>query len=244
MTFQREMKDFIDQHGAINNRFLTRFQQGEISEAEFRRFAIEFFHFSREWPMILAALLVNTSDEVEAAEITKILVSELGDMNPNERHELLFRQFLKSIDIPPTEALRTPKLPTTRNFLEGIQRLFSEEDHIIALGAEFGLENMAIPMWDQLLPGLKILRDRSFHKMDMTYFTFHRELEEKHEEAMENALDVHAQNTSIQNSFRQGVKGGLDLLEAFWLGLEETSTIARPNPAQTMTDDTRTQSFI
>ncbi len=240
MTFQREMKDFIDKHGAINNRFLTRFQQGNISEEEFRRFAVEFFHFSREWPMILAALLVNTPDEAEAAEITKILVSELGDINPKDRHELLFRQFLRSIDIGPTEALRTSKLPTTRNFLEGIQRLFSDQDHFLALGAEFGLENMAIPMWDQLIPGLKILRDRSFHEMDLTYFTFHRGLEEKHEEAMENALGVHEQNASIERSFRQGVKEGLDLLEAFWLGLEETRT----DSAQITQEETQTQSFI
>src|SRR6266852_2285881 len=108
------MKNFINQHGAINNRFLSRFKDAKVTDEEFRKFAVEFFHFSREWPMILATLLVNTSDEQEAAEITKILVSELGDMNPNDRHELLFRQFLRSIDIAPTDALRTTKLPTTR----------------------------------------------------------------------------------------------------------------------------------
>lgn len=222
MSFHREMKDFINNHGAINNELLTRFKEGHLTEKEFHRFAVEFFHFSREWPMILATLLVNTTDEAEAAEITKILVSELGDMNPNDRHELLFRRFLRSIGIDPVEAMKRSKLSTTRNFLEGLQKLFSDPDHFRALGAEFGLENMAIPMWDQLIPGLKAQKEKSFHQMDLTYFTFHRQLEETHEDAMENALGIHESNPSIRESFRQGVREGLNLLEEFWLGLQRT----------------------
>ncbi len=214
------MKNFINQHGAINNRFLSRFRDAQVTDEEFRRFAVEFFHFSREWPMILATLLVNTPDEQEAAEITKILVSELGDMSPENRHELLYRRFLRSVGINPLEAATRPKLQTTQNFLDGMQRLFSDRDHFLALGAEFGLENMAIPMWDQLIPGLKILQEKSFPRMDMTYFTFHRELEENHEDAMENALGVHEKNPSIQKNFHKGTNEVLELLENFWLGLE------------------------
>ena len=65
----------MHKHGAINNSFLNRFKQGEVSHEEFCRVAVEFFHFSREWPAILATLLVNTSDEKEAAELTKMVAS-------------------------------------------------------------------------------------------------------------------------------------------------------------------------
>ncbi len=110
---------------------------------------------------------------------------------------------------------------TTTGFLDGMQRLFSDRDHFLALGAEFGLENMAIPMWDQLIPGLKKLQEKSFSRMDPTYFTFHRELEETHEDAMENALGVHEKNPSIQKSFHRGTDEVLELLENFWLGLKQ-----------------------
>ena len=63
--FHDRMRNLVLVHGAINNKFLTRFAQGNITEPELRRFAVEFFHFSREWPAILATLLVNTPDEQE-----------------------------------------------------------------------------------------------------------------------------------------------------------------------------------
>ena len=48
---------------------------------------------------------------------------------------------------------------------------------------------MAITMWDHLIPGLTVLRKlRGIPRMDMTYFTFHRQLESEHEKAMEHAI--------------------------------------------------------
>jgi hypothetical protein len=67
--------------------------------------------------------------------------------------------------------------------------------------------------------------------MDMTYFTFHRELESGHEEAMEKAVAAIDGNRdggsgvlSVQEreDFHRGVKTVLDYLAGFWLGLETT----------------------
>lgn len=207
-------------HGATNNSFLARFQKGDVSKAEFNRVAVEFFHFSREWPAILATLLVNTPDEAEQEELTKILASELGDGNPKARHELLFRNFLRSIDMDPVAAMKSPMLPRTKDFIDGLKRLFSDPNHFVALGAEFGLEMMAIPMWDRLIPGLMKWREH-FPDMQIAFFTFHRELEEGHEEAIGKALKMHLDNKAIQKSFRKGAEEVLNLLEAFWTGVSD-----------------------
>ena len=60
-------------------------------------------------------------------------------------------------------------------------------------GASFGLENMAITMWDHLIPGLHILQSSRYPWMDMTYFTFHRDLESTHEEAMKKQEEEEAE---------------------------------------------------
>lgn len=79
---------------------------------------------------------------------------------------------------------------------------------------------MAIAMWDHLIPGLMTYKARWYPSMDSTYFTFHRKLEDSHEEAMERALAAQEMSPQEQKDFRQGALGVLDHLEGFWMGLE------------------------
>src|SRR6476661_6194996 len=104
--------------------------------------------------------------------------------------------------------------------------LYSDGNHTKALGASFGLENMAITMWDHLIPGLTQLKNTRYPQMDITYFTFHRELESTHEEAMEHAVEAvqgaaqDGLSERDKEDFRTGVIAVLDYLEGFWMGLE------------------------
>jgi pyrroloquinoline-quinone synthase len=229
MTFHQDMRQLVLGHGAINNVYLTRFRAGNVSDREFREFAIEFYNFARYFPRILVAQLVNTEDEQVADELTKVLYSELGDGRSRHRHELLYRDFLRSAGIEIHDAMTRPMLPSTRSYIEGMERLYSDGNHVTALGASFGLENMAITMWDHLIPGLSRLKQTRYPRMDLTYFTFHRELECTHEEAMEHAVEAAEgggrQGFSAQDKadFRAGVTAVLDYLEGFWMGLDQQS---------------------
>lgn len=220
-TLHDRMKEIVLAHPAINNDFLTRFSRGEMTDREFDDFAKEFFHFSRTFPAILANLLVNTADEEEAFELTKVLASELGDGDPSRRHELLFRKFLRSVGIDPTLIMSGQVKPSTNAYLNGLWRLYGGRDHARALGASFGLENMAIPMWDQLLPGLRAVKERRLPQMDIEYFTFHRELESTHEDAMEEVSEIVGKDPASEKSFESGIREALDLLNGFWVGLKE-----------------------
>jgi len=227
MSFYQEMRAYVLRHGAINNPYLDRFKSGALSEEEFGQFAVEFYNFARFFPKILVAQLVNTEDEAVADELTTVLYSELGDGRAKNRHELLYRDFMRSIGIDVHKAMTRPMLPSTRTYIDGMEQLYSDGNHATALGASFGLENMAITMWDHLIPGLTRLRGR-YPDMDMTYFTFHRELESTHEEAMKNAVaavEGHgsegAMSPQEQEDFRRGTKAVLDYLKGFWMGLEQ-----------------------
>ena len=231
MSFCQEMRQYVLGHGAINNVYLDRFQRGDLTDEEFHQFAVEFYNFARFFPKILVAQLVNTEDEAVADELTKVLYSELGDGHTRKRHELLYRDFLRSIGTDVHEAMTHPMLLSTRSYIEGMEQLYSSGTHATALGASFGLENMAITMWDHLIPGLTRLQASRYPAMDMTYFTFHRELESGHEEAMEKAVaaidggsDAGPGALSVQEreDFHHGVTAVLDHLEGFWMGLEKT----------------------
>ncbi len=233
MTFYQEMRQVVLGHGAINNSYLDRFASGDLSDSKLKEFAIEFYNFARFFPRILVAQLVNTEDERVADELTKVLYSELGDGQIRCRHELLYRDFLRSMGIEVHEAMARPMLPSTRAYIEGMEQLYSNGNHAKALGASFGLENMAITMWDYLIPGLTHLKTVRHPQMDLTYFTFHRQLESTHEEAMEHAVAA-VQGTGDagmshqdQEDFRCGVNAVLGYLEGFWMGLERRAAPER-----------------
>jgi pyrroloquinoline quinone (PQQ) biosynthesis protein C len=231
MTFYEEMRSCVLCHGAINNPYLDRFQSGKLLDEEVREFAVEFYNFARFFPKILVSQLVNTEDETVADELTKVLYSELGDGQTRNRHELLYRDFLHSIGIDVHEAMTRPMLPSTRAYIEGMEQLYSDGSHAKALGASFGLENMAITMWDHLIPGLKHLRQNRYPQMDITYFTFHRQLESSHEDAMEHAVAAVTKGAGMSDQekadFRSGVNSVLGYLEGFWMGLERRGSPER-----------------
>ena len=229
MSFYEQVRSGVLRHGAINNSYLTRFCAGDVTDRELHEFAVEFYSFARFFPRILAAQLVNTEDEAVADELTKVLYSELGDGCVKNRHELLYRNFLRSIGIDIHFAMTTPMRPSTRAYIEGMETLYSSRNPATALGASFGLENMAITMWDHLIPGLIRLKETRHPRMDITYFTFHRQLESEHEKAMEHAMEALEGPGSVsgasmpeteKNDFRLGINRVLEYLEGFWLGLE------------------------
>jgi pyrroloquinoline quinone (PQQ) biosynthesis protein C len=234
--FYQDMRTFVLQHGAVNNSYLTWFRQGSATHEEFCDFAIEFYNFARFFPKILVAQLVNTEDESVADELTRVLYSELGDGIPENRHELLYRQFLRSLNIDIHQALQRPMMPSTQAYISGMEALYSSGNHEQALGASFGLENMAITMWDHLIPGLQSLHRERYPALELKYFTFHRELESAHEEAMVHAvtaLEEHSSshgNLSIRErqDFHVGVRQVLDYLEGFWMGLEDQRLLDIP----------------
>jgi pyrroloquinoline-quinone synthase len=227
MTFTTQLRTFVLNHGAVNNPYLSRFSEGHLTEEEFRQFAIQFFFFVKHFPRILAVLLANTHNDAAADELALILTSELGDGNPKKRHEYLYHKFLRSIGLEPIVAAGEQRFSSTHRYIEGLASLYGHEDYQVAMGASFGLEHMAISMWDQLIPGIMKLKQTvpGFQNMNTVYWTFHRALEAQHEEAMMRALDDVPEEA--EPSLRRGCSEVLDLLEGFWMGLDEASESRR-----------------
>ncbi|MGH9369552.1 MAG: hypothetical protein ACRD3M_18010, partial [Thermoanaerobaculia bacterium] len=67
---------------------------------------------------------------------------------------------------------------------------------------------------------------QSLAAMDLLYWTFHRELEQGHEDAMSRTLTT--LSAQEEGPLRQGCLAALGLLEAFWLGLDSPAPPAEP----------------
>lgn len=226
MNLYQMLREKVIKHGAINNPYLDRFKRGDLNDEDMRDFAIQFYGFVKHFPRILATLLANTPDTKAADELCVILASELGNGRPAERHEYMYQRFLQSIGIDPKQALEHGLEPETEDFVRGMGELYGHRDYGVALGASFGLENMAITMWDHILPGLHSLKATpKFQKMDINYFTFHRQLESQHEDSMESAL---MESTELAvDSLKYGVDTMLNYLQRMWMGLEKRCHLRR-----------------
>jgi pyrroloquinoline-quinone synthase len=73
----------------------------------------------------------------------------------------------------------------------------------------------------QLIPGLRITKDWRLPRMDIEYFTSHRELESSHEDAIEEVSDIVGREPASEKSFESCIRDALDLLHGFWVGLGE-----------------------
>ena len=83
-------------------------------------------------------------------------------------------------------------------------------------------------MWDQLIPGLQSpkRRRRDLADMDLFYWTFHRDLEQGHEDAMNRTLD--GLPAEKEQPLANGCLAALELLEGFWLGLDAPAKPTEP----------------
>lgn len=220
MSLHKELREKVLQHPAIHNDYLDRFKRGEIEKADLADFAIQFYGFVKHFPRILATLLANTPDEKAADELCIILASELGNGTPSMRHEYMYHRFLRSIGIEPKDALKTGLEAETTAYVEGMVELYGHKEYSVALGASFGLENMAITMWEHLIPGLQAVKSRpEFSGIDINYFTYHRALEQGHEDSMEEALK---NSTTLDiDDLKYGIETMLNYLQRMWMGLEK-----------------------
>jgi pyrroloquinoline quinone (PQQ) biosynthesis protein C len=232
--FLREMLNFVHGHAAINNPYLARLQRGAIDETEFYRFACEFWAFAKNFVGVLAIGYAKCPDWTLKTDMGRILVEELGGeptadgkllVNIEENQHLdTYHNFLTSIGLDPSRMYDMPFLPGTRAFVDAQYRLYGADDYLLAQGASFGLENMALRMWRQTNPGLKRVRERMRDRLNVNlgYFTYHAQIETHHEAHTEDALAnlPGRDDPDVQARFRRGAAEVLAAEAAFWNNLE------------------------
>lgn len=211
-----DVQAYVKAHRALNNEVLKKFGEGNATKEEVLRFSKEFYHLARMYPQFVAHLLSQTPDDTAAKHLGVVLTSELGDGNPALRHELLYRKYMRSIGLKPEEVMKKPISPVTAKLLQEMQSVYESQDSMEGTGAAVAMENYGTPLCHQLVPALKLYKEKYFPSMDMTYFSLHYTLEQEHADTMSQMLEeVPSYSIEEQRSFRRGMERLMDINAQF-----------------------------
>jgi hypothetical protein len=112
--------------------------------------------------------------------------------------------------------------PYVLQFCDELQRLYGSENHQIAEGASFAVENWAAAgFWQELEDGLLLIKASRLPALKVAFFTWHNRVEAQHADHMMDELeDVFFAPSFDQKEFLQGASEVLDAIAVFWDGLE------------------------
>ncbi|MDO9708035.1 iron-containing redox enzyme family protein [Paracraurococcus lichenis] len=216
---------------AWSNPVFERSRRGPWSCEDARVIGFEYLAFTAAFPKMLSALCARVDDDGMRALLVEILHSELGSGNPENAHARLFVRLLAScLDAQEvTRALAERpqgRLPSTRDFLRGLQALYAEAPLSRALGAQYALEFQADNMLESLSRGFHAMR---LDERNLEFFRVHEVEEKDHIRLMQIALQRLLHNGEDKEELMQGAQACTGLFSAFWHGIGEA--LARASPA-------------
>lgn len=179
-----------------NNRYLARFGEGKLTQAQARHEAQQFSVFAIQFNAAQAQLVANSQTEEEWLERTKILANEMGapyshgfdgdlkgTWNIKYNHHTWLLDMCKDLGL---EFSDIGKLwvanAGSKAFLDAIFKHYTHSDPNISSGATFGIENWAANnLWKPWLSGMNAYNSQQAegNKVSLSYIKYH-DIEERH----------------------------------------------------------------
>jgi pyrroloquinoline quinone (PQQ) biosynthesis protein C len=221
----REVKQYLDEgieyilaHPAVEHPFLNYYRQNSLTKEQEKRLYLECFYFFQHLPFYIVAMALNTRDEDILREIILNIIDEIGDgKKQSVTHSTLYRQFLHQLGISNDEIANYSCLPTTTALNQGILKLYSEPPIAKALGALYADETMSATMVSKLNDGLE---NQGYDEQIRHFWLLHIQVEIGHSNNVFNAISPYICEPETRNLFEAGINGFLDLVKAYWDGVD------------------------
>ncbi|MEE9514821.1 MAG: iron-containing redox enzyme family protein [Candidatus Brocadiales bacterium] len=200
--------------------FLKRFAAGDVSPEGIKKFAEQYYLFSRWFTRYLAAVVANTPHEDARRPLVKNLWDEIGLEESEGSHPNLFRRFVKTAGVDMNNLEETDALPCTMAFIDEYLFICKDAHYLEAMGALGpGTETVVPYFYKPIFEGLK--RSGKFSKDDIFFFEAHIELDAGHGHDIQEAIMPHANTEENQKLIAHGARKILDIRTILWDGLEK-----------------------
>jgi pyrroloquinoline quinone (PQQ) biosynthesis protein C len=217
---------------ALNNDFYRTWIARPLELDEIGVFARNYGQFIRQFPEVLAIMILHTDNIAARTEYAKTLYSEMGHGQMKGVHSVLFDQFFEELStrLGQPDALRWDTLvarhaalPETQALIEGEKELYAR-DSATAAGAQLALEWQAYTMLRQLYDGARNYMDRwdtedGFHEACEYFYAHIGVVEKEHKlESLNGALEFDV-DPEARHRIEHGFHRHLELFAAFWNGI-------------------------
>ncbi len=200
--------------------FLQKFAAGDVSPDGIKKFAEQYYLFSRWFTRYLLAVVSNIPDENARRPLVKNLWEEIGLEEKEGSHPNLFRRFVKAagVDMPSLE--EADALPCTRVFIDEYLFICRDGHFLESMGALGpGTEAVVPHFYKPICEGLK--KGGRFSKDDIFFFEAHIELDVEHALNIQDAITSYADDEYNQKLIAGGARKILDVRTVLWDGLEK-----------------------
>ncbi len=219
--FFKELNTECQNHiAAKGHPFLRKFAAGDISADGIKKFAEQYYLFSRWFTRYLSAVVSNIPDEAARRPLVQNLWEEIGLEEKEGSHPNLFRRFVKVAGVDMASLEETDALPCTRAFIDEYLFVCKDGHFLESMGALGpGTEAVVPYFYKPIWEGLK--KSGKFSKDDIFFFEAHIELDVEHAHNIQDALMPYADNEENQKLIASGARKILDIRIVLWDGLEK-----------------------
>jgi pyrroloquinoline quinone (PQQ) biosynthesis protein C len=209
-----EQIEYILSHRGVEHPFLNYYRSNKLTKEQEKKLYLECFYFFRYLPFYITGMGMLTRDENILREVILNVVDEVGS---KVTHSMIYRDFLHQIGITDEEIENYKCLPTTTAIDQGIMKLYTEPPIEKCLGALYADETMSATMVSKLNDGLE---NHGYDKKMRNFWLIHIDVEVGHSNNVFNAISPYISEKSTRELFEKGMNGFLDLVEAYWDGVE------------------------
>jgi pyrroloquinoline quinone (PQQ) biosynthesis protein C len=190
---------------------MQRFARGETrSDVTARTLATEFYAFSHEFPLFLAAAISHVRDEASRLLLVHNLYEEHGNLELDRVHPKLFRQFVVAMGLQTAALERYDQRTAGVQAAEWVTSLCRTGPAHRALGAIYVTELLFGPTCETIMRGLRHL---NLSAEATEFFTLHSIAEEHHKEQLWLALEKICTTDAL---FEEAVGVAADIARMFY----------------------------
>lgn len=212
----------LARHPVNTNRFFEAFRDRTLDTEQFQIFLRQYHYFCKHFVKSLEGLLYRTPvDELDMrVELIKTLYSELGNGRSEHAHITQLERFAAAAGLDPADLQQTRPLPEVAAYLLTLNRLFTQSDYLVALGAELAVETTAASEFRHFYPGLQ--KYPAFSEADLSFFRSHLEEEQAHSDWLAEAVRRTVRSPMDLDAVSAGAREAADAWHRFWLGMHQT----------------------
>lgn len=216
-SFWEEIQGRIARHDLLCHPFYKAWAAGELSAADLREYAADYYHHVAAFPTYLSALHARLEDGELRRRVLQNLCDEEGVESPDSRpHSELWLDFAEGMGASRDEVRGRTTAPEVEQLIATFRRMAGEEPVIAALAAFYAYESQVPRVAKEKAKGLR--EHYQADRKTCAYFDLHTMADIYHAQVwrdeLENLVAQHPEQAEA------ALRAAEECAEALWHALD------------------------